>query len=106
MMSATSFLAAAPHVPSDPIFALTAQYNDDPSPQKVNLGQGTYRNAEGVPWVLPAVAAARERISEQGLYHEYLPILGLAAFRDAACKLVLGSSTPMLRQNQVRCRSC
>lgn len=78
-------------IPPDAIFELTAQYLQDPFPQKVNLGQGTYRDGDGNPWVLPSVNRARETLLAQGLNHEYLPILGLPAFREATAKVVLGS---------------
>lgn len=85
-----SFFDQAQYIPPDAIFALTAQYLDDPHPQKVNLGQGTYRDADGKPWVLPSVNKARETLLAQGLNHEYLPIVGLSTFREATAKLVLG----------------
>lgn len=93
MSSATnvkSFFDQVQYIPPDAIFALTAQYLDDPHPQKVNLGQGTYRDADGKPWVLPSVNKARETLLAQGLNHEYLPIVGLSTFREATAKLVLG----------------
>jgi aspartate aminotransferase len=88
--SAPSFFEVAPYIPPDAIFALTAQYNADTFPQKVNLGQGTYRDENGQPWVLPSVQQARETLVAQGLYHEYLPILGLITFRNEATRLALG----------------
>lgn len=89
-MDGTSFFAATSFVPPDAIFELTARYLKDPYAQKVNLGQGTYRDGDGQPWVLPSVAASRDALREEGLLHEYLPILGLSAFRHAAARLVLG----------------
>ncbi|PYH76188.1 aromatic-amino-acid aminotransferase [Aspergillus uvarum CBS 121591] len=85
-----SRFSSSPYIPPDRIFELTAQYLDDPSPQKVNLGQGTYRDSHGQPWVLPAVAAARTRLTATGLNHEYLPILGHPVFRTLAPQLALG----------------
>ncbi|KAL5343908.1 pyridoxal phosphate-dependent transferase [Aspergillus crustosus] len=49
-----SVFSSAPRIPADAIFALTAEYLADPSLQKVNLGQGTYRDNNGQPWVLPS----------------------------------------------------
>ncbi|OOF93967.1 hypothetical protein ASPCADRAFT_52798 [Aspergillus carbonarius ITEM 5010] len=86
-----SFFKAASYIPPDAIFALTAEYNFDPSPDKVNLGQGTYRNENGQPWVLPSVEKSREILLTEGLNHEYLPILGLQSFRDNATRMALGS---------------
>ncbi|RDW90650.1 uncharacterized protein DSM5745_02425 [Aspergillus mulundensis] len=94
----TSLFSSAPYIPPDAIFALTAQYNVDPSPVKVNLGQGTYRDDNGQPWVLPSVREARKAILENGLYHEYLPILGLKGLRDGVAKLIFGGGYDALAQ--------
>ncbi|KAL3447311.1 pyridoxal phosphate-dependent transferase [Aspergillus insuetus] len=86
-----SIFTSAPHIPADAIFALTAEYIADPCPQKVNLGQGTYRDDNGQPWVLPAVREARRiLLEERGLQHEYLPILGLPGLRAKTAELVFG----------------
>lgn len=85
-----SYFDRAQFNPPDAIFALTAQYLKDPHPEKVNLGQGTYRDANGKPWVLPCVNEARERLLAQELNHEYLPITGLSTFREATAELVIG----------------
>jgi hypothetical protein len=39
----------------DSIFKLTAAYQADTFPQKVNLGVGAYRDDDNKPWVLPVV---------------------------------------------------
>lgn len=39
----------------DSIFKLTAAYNADLHPEKINLGVGAYRDNDGRPWVLPVV---------------------------------------------------
>lgn len=85
-----SWFADTKFIPPDAIFALTALYNKDSSPLKVNLGQGTYRDDAGSPWILPAVQQARQQLFDDGLNHEYLPILGLKEFRHRAAQLALG----------------
>ncbi|KAJ5083085.1 aminotransferase [Penicillium argentinense] len=99
--SNSSWFDQARFIPPDAIFALTAQYLADTCPQKVNLGQGTYRDAHGHPWVLPSVNKARETLLARGLNHEYLPILGLADFREATAKLVLGSDLFTVQRSRV-----
>lgn len=81
-----SFFSAAPYIKPDAIFDVTRKYNADTFPQKVNLGQGTYRDETGNSWVLPSVRMAKEKIINCG--HEYLPIAGLKEFRDGAVDLV------------------
>ncbi|KAL2815306.1 pyridoxal phosphate-dependent transferase [Aspergillus granulosus] len=85
-----TIFSSAPYIAPDAIFALTAEYNADLAPQKVNLGQGTYRDDNGQPWVLPTVRESRKILEERGLQHEYLPILGLPGLRKASAALVFG----------------
>ncbi|EXJ71670.1 uncharacterized protein A1O5_05478 [Cladophialophora psammophila CBS 110553] len=100
------FFAAAPRLPKDAIFALTAECRDDLSPVKVNLGQGSYHDENGFPWVLPAVCRARRRLARLDLDHEYLPILGLPEFRAAAAELVFGTeSYAAIRPRIATCQS-
>ncbi|KAJ5156885.1 aminotransferase [Penicillium capsulatum] len=98
---ASSWFQQTQFIPPDTIFALTAQYVADHDPRKVNLGQGTYRDGAGQPWVLPAVNKAREALLTTGLNHEYLPILGLGGFRDATAQIVLGSELVRARKDQI-----
>ncbi|KAL3481113.1 pyridoxal phosphate-dependent transferase [Aspergillus californicus] len=87
------------YTPPDAIFDLTKKYIADPATNKVNLGQGTYKDENGDPWILPAVRAAKEKI--KGTNHEYLPILGLASFRTLAVDLVFGKESAVVKQNRV-----
>ncbi|KAJ5206498.1 aminotransferase [Penicillium cf. griseofulvum] len=95
-----SWFDQARFIPPDAIFALTAQYAADRSPQKVNLGQGTYRDEHGNPWVLPSVRESRKLLSKE-LNHEYLPIIGLADFRNEAAKLALGAELFQKQQDKL-----
>jgi aspartate aminotransferase len=87
------------YVPPDAIFALTTSYNADSFPEKVNLGQGTYKDEDGKPYILPSVVLAKDKIA--GSNHEYLPILGLPAFRKLAVELVIGTDSPVIAEKRV-----
>ena len=50
--------------PADKILALMQQFREDPRDNKVDLGVGVYRNAQGVTPVMRAVKAAEQRIWE------------------------------------------
>ncbi|KAJ5693026.1 pyridoxal phosphate-dependent transferase [Penicillium macrosclerotiorum] len=100
----SSVFDTAPFIPADAIFALTAKYISDPFSDKVNLGQGTYRDEKGNPWVLPSVQRSREILLAEGLYHEYLPILGLQDFREEATKLALGID--IYRKRKLKLATC
>ncbi|KAF5577519.1 aspartate aminotransferase cytoplasmic [Fusarium pseudocircinatum] len=93
-----SAFGAAEYIQPDPIFEVTKRFNADQSPQKVNLGQGTYRDENAKPWVLPSVREAEKLIGNAG--HEYLPIEGLQSFRDEATKLLF-HDTSALKENRI-----
>ncbi|KIM93540.1 hypothetical protein OIDMADRAFT_137587 [Oidiodendron maius Zn] len=99
-----SVFASVVYTPPDVIFELTKKYLTDPAEQKVNLGQGTYRDENGSPWILPCVRAAKEKIRD--VNHEYLPILGLTSFRTLAAELVLGrESTALIEKRVASCQA-
>ncbi|KAK7929043.1 hypothetical protein WMY93_005438 [Mugilogobius chulae] len=97
-----SVFTDVPQAPPVAVFKLTADFRDDPHPQKVNLGVGAYRTDDCQPWVLPVVKKVERLIVEdQSLNHEYLPILGLPEFRSAASKVALGDDSPAISENRV-----
>ncbi|THY96213.1 aromatic-amino-acid aminotransferase [Aureobasidium pullulans] len=95
-----SVFANAPLIPADEMFALAADFKLDQHPNKVNLGPGSYKDENGQPWILPSVAVSRRIIAEQGLYHEYLPILGSPEFRTEVAKLVLGDTGYQVKESK------
>ncbi|KAH8599089.1 aromatic-amino-acid aminotransferase [Bisporella sp. PMI_857] len=99
LASKASIFENVPYFAPDAIFDLTKKYLQDPYEQKVNLGQGTYRDETGQPYVLPSVKEAKKRIANQN--HEYLPILGLPELRTLATELVLGKRSQALREERV-----
>lgn len=102
MDSANSLFQEIPLAPPDVIFNLTATYKADAFAQKVNLGVGAYRDDAGKPWILPVVRKAEQAIvNDPSLDHEYLPILGLAPFREASIRLILGADNPVIKENRV-----
>lgn len=67
----------------DPILGLSAAFLRDPSPSKINLGVGAYRDNNGNPWTLPSVALAEEALARSHGNHEYVPILGSQKYIDS-----------------------
>ena len=47
--------------PADPILGLTAAYNEDTSPDRINLGVGVYKDGEGNTPVFNSVKEAEAR---------------------------------------------
>lgn len=83
-------------VPPDAQFDVTRRFLADPHPDKINLGQGTYRDEDGQPWILPAVRMAKDSLGE--FNHEYLPITGFKPFVDEATKLLFDGSRALAEQ--------
>lgn len=93
---------STPLAPADPIFALTAGYQADSNPNKVNLGVGAYRDDQGKPFVLPTVRKVKKILAEdETLDHEYLPIAGLPGFVQATSKLIFGKDSPAIKEGRV-----
>ncbi|CAD0186618.1 Aromatic-amino-acid aminotransferase [Ruegeria sp. THAF57] len=80
--------------PADKILALMQMYREDPRDQKIDLGVGVYKNAEGVTPVMRAVKAAEKRILEEQESKAYTGLAGDPAFADAMIGLILGTSVP------------
>ncbi|KAF4614302.1 hypothetical protein G7Y89_g15436 [Cudoniella acicularis] len=47
----SSGFESAQYIPLDHIFEVTKKYFTDPDQNKVNVGQGTYRDENGKPWI-------------------------------------------------------
>eukprot|EP00004_Rigifila_ramosa_P024141 TRINITY_DN691_c0_g1_i1.p1 TRINITY_DN691_c0_g1~~TRINITY_DN691_c0_g1_i1.p1 ORF type:complete len:449 (-),score=123.78 TRINITY_DN691_c0_g1_i1:41-1315(-) len=100
--STHEILGKIPEAPADPILGLNAAFNADSSPNKVNLGMGAYRTAEGKPWVLPVIKKVEKKILEDAsLNKEYLPIDGLQAFCVATAKLMLGDASSAIAEKRI-----
>ncbi|KAJ5965583.1 hypothetical protein N7481_012297 [Penicillium waksmanii] len=91
--SIESLFSELDDIPLDPHYALKEDFSADPSPSKVILGSGIYRDKNGKPWVLPAVKEAEEivKTSEDSGRYDYLPIPGYTPFYTAARDLLFGA---------------
>jgi len=70
----------------------------------VSLGVGAYRSDEGKPWILPVVKKAEKQLAQdvdaESINHEYLPVLGLERFAQAATSMLLGKDSPALAEGR------
>lgn len=80
--------------PADKILALMQAFKDDPREQKIDLGVGVYKNAEGVTPVMRAIKAAEHRLWEEQQTKAYVGLAGDPAFADAMIGLILGDAVP------------
>ena len=78
--------------PEDKILALVQKFRADPRENKIDLGVGVYRNAEGVTPVMRAVKAAERRLVEAQETKAYTTLAGDPAFAASMRGLVLGES--------------
>ncbi|XP_034193797.1 glutamate oxaloacetate transaminase 1 [Osmia lignaria lignaria] len=83
------------------VFALQKAFVEDNYEKKVNLSIGAFRTNEGKPWVLPVVRKVEKSLAADELQnHEYLPVLGLEAFSQAATSMLLGADSPIIAQGR------
>jgi aspartate aminotransferase len=77
-----------------------ADVREDPREDKIDLGVGVYKNAEGVTPVMRAVKAAEKRWWEEETTKAYTGLAGDPAFADAMVDLVLGDAVPRDRSRR------
>ncbi len=85
-------------LPPDPILGVTAAFRDDPSPDKIDLGVGVYRDeAGGTPVPDSVRAAERELLAEQSS-KTYVGPAGNLEFNERIVELALGPAARNLRE--------
>ncbi|MEM9128535.1 MAG: amino acid aminotransferase [Pseudomonadota bacterium] len=82
--------------PADKILALVQSFREDTRPQKIDLGVGVYRNAEGATPIMRAVKTAEQNWWNEEETKAYTGLAGDPAFSDAMTSLVLGDSVPRM----------
>ena len=80
--------------PADKILALVQKFKEDPRPQKIDLGVGVYKNAEGVTPVMRAVKAAEHQLWQDETTKSYVGLTGDPAFSDGMIQMVLADVVP------------
>ncbi len=83
--------------PADKILALMGQFRADPRPEKVDLGVGVYKDAEGRTPVMRAIKAAEKQLWERETTKTYTALAGEAEFHAAMAEMVLGADYPKAR---------
>lgn len=86
------------HAPEpDKIIRLMGLFAADPRPEKIDLGVGVFRDAQGRTPVMAAVAAAEARIMATQTTKTYVALSGDGAFRDAIARLILPADVARAR---------
>lgn len=78
--------------PADKILALVQAFREDPRDQKIDLGVGVYKNAQGVTPVMRAIKAAERRLVEEQTTKAYTTLAGDPAYAEALSGLILGKA--------------
>jgi len=85
----------------DPILSLVETYNQDPRPEKVNLGIGLYYDGEGRIPLLPSVHKAELARVQQAGPRPYQPMEGAANFRQSVQTLLFGPDSEAIAAGRI-----
>lgn len=96
-----SFFESISLLPDDPIMNLSVMFGADSRTEKVNLGIGSYKDAQGKSYILPSVKKAEAMIFSQNLNKEYLPIEGDHEFIKETLRLIFGKDSKVLTSGEV-----
>lgn len=80
--------------PPDKIIQLIQKFREDPREQKIDLGVGVYKNANGITPVMEAVKEAELRLWNTQTTKTYTSLVGEIGFHEVMIKLILGGSIP------------
>jgi len=80
--------------PADAILGLITEHRDDPRAEKIDLGVGVYRNADGETPILDVVKEAEQRLVESQDSKSYISTAGNASFNAAIQSLAFADSVP------------
>jgi aspartate aminotransferase len=76
-------------------------FREDDRPDKVDLGIGVYKDDAGNTPIMAAVHEAERRLLEGETTKSYVGPAGSAGFNNAMAELILGSSSPLVRDGRV-----
>lgn len=86
--------------PPDPILGLSAAFNADPRPNKINLGVGVYKDANGKTPILSSVKQAERLMLDAEQSKSYLPIDGAAAYAKCVQSMLFGQDHEIITNDR------
>jgi len=89
-------------VPPDPILGIISAYAADPSPKKIDLGIGVYRDENGDTPILKCVKEAEQILDSTQTSKTYLGPPGVVGFNSAMTRLIFGEDSSVLNEDRVR----
>ena len=84
--------------PADPILGLGEAFKSETRENKINLGIGVYKDAQGTTPIMRAVKEAEKRLFDKEKTKNYLTIDGIADYNERTKALLFGKDSE-LRQN-------
>ena len=90
--------------PADALLALIRLFNNDPRPDKIDLGVGVYRTGQGETPVFTAIKEAERRLWETQTSKSYLGPEGDMGFVVGLMPYIFGAGDP--EHGRPRSRAC
>jgi aspartate/tyrosine/aromatic aminotransferase len=81
-------------MPADAILGLIVEHRNDPRPEKIDLGVGVYRNADGETPVLSTVKTAEKQLLETQTSKAYIGTAGDPVFNASMQALTFAGAVP------------
>lgn len=88
--------------PADPILGLGEAFKSETRANKVNLGIGVYKDAQGKTPIVKAVKEAEKRLFDLETSKNYLTIDGVAEFNEYTKELLFGADSEIVKQGRAK----
>ncbi|EGV36133.1 amino acid aminotransferase [Neisseria weaveri] len=88
--------------PADPILGLGEAFKAETRAEKVNLGIGVYKDAQGRTPIVKAVKEAEKRLLETENTKNYLTIDGVAEYNAQTQKLLFGADSEIIASKRAK----
>ncbi|MGR3808406.1 amino acid aminotransferase [Pasteurella testudinis] len=88
--------------PADPILGLGEAFKSETRDNKINLGIGVYKDANGQTPIVKAVKTAEKRLLETENSKNYLTIDGVAAYNRFTQELLFGANSDIVKNKRAK----
>ncbi|KGQ70839.1 aromatic amino acid aminotransferase [Chelonobacter oris] len=88
--------------PADPILGLGEAFKSETRENKINLGIGVYKDADGQTPIVKAVKTAEKRLLETENSKNYLTIDGVAAYNQFTQALLFGADSEIVTSKRAK----
>lgn len=88
-------------IPGDALLALMMEFKQDPTPTKIDLGVGVYKDDAGLTPILPVVKKAESLILENEQSKGYIGPAGAPELAPLLQGLMLGENHPLITEKRI-----